>query len=50
MTAPTHATFGTLCYFIVAACLWWAVSPAVAGVAVLGALLPYIDIPTSAIG
>lgn len=43
MTAPTHATFGTLCYFFVAACLWWTVSPLVAAVAVLGALLPDID-------
>ena len=50
MTAPTHAAFGTLCYFIVAACLWWTVSPAVAAVAVLGSLLPDIDIPTSAVG
>lgn len=43
MTAPTHAAFGTLCYFIVAACLWWAVSPAVATIAVLGCLLPDPD-------
>ncbi|MBI6546076.1 MAG: metal-dependent hydrolase [Cyanobacteria bacterium NC_groundwater_1444_Ag_S-0.65um_54_12] len=50
MTAPTHAAFGTLCYFIVAACLWWTVSPTVAASAVLGALLPDIDIPTSALG
>lgn len=50
MTAPTHVTFGALCYFVTAAALQWQPSTAAVATAALGALLPDIDLPTSAVG
>lgn len=50
MTAPTHVTFGALCYFVTAAALQWPPSTAAVATAALGALLPDIDLPTSAVG
>jgi inner membrane protein len=50
VTAPTHVTFGTLSYFVVAAMLQWQPSTAAVATAALGSLLPDIDLPTSAVG
>jgi inner membrane protein len=50
MTAPTHITFGALCYFVTAAALQWPVTMGTVATAALGSLLPDIDLPTSAIG
>jgi inner membrane protein len=50
MTAPTHVTFGALCYFVAAAALQWQPSTAAVATAALGSLLPDIDLPTSAVG
>ena len=50
MTAPTHVTFGALCYFVTAAALQWQPSTAAVATAALGSLLPDIDLPTSAVG
>lgn len=50
MTAPTHVTFGALCYFVTAAALQWPQSTAAVATAALGSLLPDVDLPTSAVG
>ncbi len=50
MTAPTHVTFGALCYFVTAAVAQWPPSTAAVATAALGSLLPDIDLPTSAVG
>ena len=50
MTAPTHITFGALCYFVTAAVMQWPVTTGAVATAALGSLLPDIDLPTSAVG
>jgi inner membrane protein len=50
MRAPTHATFGLLFTIAAGSVLGVILTPAVAGFAVLGALLPDVDTPTSPIG
>jgi inner membrane protein len=50
VTAPTHITFGALCYFAVAAIAQWPVTTSAVATAALGSLLPDIDLPTSAVG
>lgn len=50
MTAPTHITFGALCYFVTAAAMQWPVTTGAVATAALGSLLPDIDLPTSAVG
>lgn len=50
MTAPTHITFGALCYFVTAAAMQWPVTTSAVATAALGSLLPDIDLPTSAVG
>ena len=50
MTAPTHITFGALCYFVTAAAMQWPVTTGAVATAAFGSLLPDIDLPTSAVG
>jgi inner membrane protein len=50
VTAATHVAFGTLSYFVTAAIAQWQPSTAAVATAALGALLPDIDLPTSAVG
>jgi inner membrane protein len=50
MTAPTHITFGALCYFVTAAAMQWPVTTGAVATAAFGSLLPDIDLPTSMVG
>ena len=50
MQAPTHATFGLVFVIAAGTVLGLVLTPAVAAFAVLGALLPDVDTPTSLIG
>jgi inner membrane protein len=50
MRTPTHATFGLLFTIATGTVLGLTLSPAVAACVLLGALLPDLDTPTSAIG
>jgi inner membrane protein len=50
MRAPTHATFGLVFTIATGTVLGVALTPAVAALVLLGALLPDIDTPTSLIG
>jgi inner membrane protein len=50
MQAPTHATFGLVFTIAAGTVAGVVLTPAVAGFAVLGALLPDVDTPTSGIG